>query len=55
SKFGSEYEILLEKPISEIKRFNLTLGAVIEKMRENKLEIIEGGGGIYGKLKLPAD
>ena len=53
SELGSEYEILLEKPISEIKRFNLALGAVIEKMRENKLEIIEGGGGIYGKLKLP--
>lgn len=53
SELGSEYEILLEKPISEIKRFNLALGAAIEKMRENKLEIIEGGGGIYGKLKLP--
>ena len=53
SKLGSEYEILLEKPISEIKSFNLSLGAVIEKMRENKLEIIEGGGGLYGKLKLP--
>ena len=53
SKLGSEYEILLEKPISEIKSINLSLGEVIKKMRENKLEIVEGGGGIYGKLKLP--
>ncbi len=55
SELGSEYEILLEKPISEIKSFNLSLGATIEKMRENKLEIIEGGGGIYGKLNLPVN
>jgi uncharacterized protein (TIGR00375 family) len=53
SKLGSEYEILLEKPISEIKSINLSLGETIKKMRENKLEIVEGGGGIYGKLKLP--
>ncbi len=55
SKLGSEYDILLERPISKIKSCNLSLGTVIEKMRGNKLEIIEGGGGVYGKLKLPTD
>ena len=50
-KLGSEYKILLNRSIADIKRVHLPLGDIIEKMRENKLEITEGGGGIYGKLE----
>lgn len=51
-RLGSEYDILLRIPISEIKKENHVLGKTIQDMRCNKLDIVEGGGGIYGKLNL---
>jgi len=48
--FENEYNILLNASIEEIRKENDYVGKKIELMRENKLEIIPGGGGNYGEL-----
>lgn len=48
--FENEYNILLNASIEEIRKENDYIGKKIELMRENKLEIIPGGGGNYGEL-----
>ncbi|MEN2993834.1 MAG: endonuclease Q family protein [Thermodesulfovibrio sp.] len=52
SKLGSEYEILLNKKISEIEKFDLKLSEAIEKMRLGKVIVEPGYDGQYGKIKV---
>ncbi|MDW7972873.1 MAG: DNA helicase UvrD, partial [Thermodesulfovibrio sp.] len=52
SKLGSEYEILLNKKISEIEKFDLKLSEAIERMRLGKVIVEPGYDGEYGKIKV---
>lgn len=50
--FGSEIEVMEKAGITEIARIageNIAVG--IDKMRNNQLSILPGGGGKYGKIK----
>ncbi len=52
--FGSEINVLLDVDIKEISK--ITIPAVteaIQAFRDKKVIIIPGGGGEYGKIKLP--
>lgn len=54
--FGSEIKTLLSATPEEIGRVaGSGVGRVFRLYREEKLEIIPGGGGEYGRIKLPAD
>lgn len=54
--FGSEIEIMERADLERMKRV-IKPGVVhyIEKMRNNELEIIPGGGGYYGRVKKSDD
>ena len=52
SRIDNEIAILTTTPIEIIEKENKAVGKIIKKMRMNQLKIIEGGGGIYGKLLL---
>ncbi len=52
--FGSEIKVLLDVDISEIYKFTIPAVAdAIKMFRDKKIIIIPGGGGEYGKIKLP--
>ncbi|MEM5871857.1 MAG: endonuclease Q family protein [Candidatus Aenigmatarchaeota archaeon] len=49
--FDSEFKILLEAPVEEIKNItNEKIGEIIKKMREGKLKIRPGYDGVYGEI-----
>jgi PHP family Zn ribbon phosphoesterase len=48
---GIEFEILLDKPIAEIRKIDEKIAEIIKALRENKIEYTPGGGGTYGQLK----
>jgi uncharacterized protein (TIGR00375 family) len=53
--FGSEINVLIDTDIKEISK--ITIPAVteaIQAFRDKKVIIIPGGGGEYGKIKLPS-
>ena len=49
-KFGNEIEILINAKEDEIKRIDEKTAIYIKAFREDKIEHIPGGGGVYGKL-----
>lgn len=49
---GTEFEILVDKPISEIKKIDASIADVIKAFRNNEIEYTPGGGGTYGQIKL---
>jgi len=49
-ELGTEYEILIDIPISKIERFDQTIGTVINALRNNEIEYTPGGGGTYGHI-----
>jgi uncharacterized protein (TIGR00375 family) len=51
-KLGTEFDIIIEVPIEEIKNFDKGVGEVIAAIRENKIEYTPGGGGTYGQIQL---
>ncbi|MFX0011167.1 MAG: endonuclease Q family protein [Candidatus Hermodarchaeota archaeon] len=51
-KLGTEFDIILDVPIEDIKKYDERIGFVIEAIRENKIEYTPGGGGTYGQIKL---
>ena len=52
-KYGSEYNILLKVSLDEIKKdFGQKISDVIGKNRQEKLHVIPGYDGVYGKLLL---
>jgi PHP family Zn ribbon phosphoesterase len=51
-KLGTEFDIIIEVPIEEIKNFDKEVGEVIAAIRENKIEYTPGGGGTYGQIQL---
>ncbi len=48
----NEIEVLINTPISQIKKDDRELAKVIESYRTNSLEIEPGRGGQYGKIRL---
>ena len=51
-KLGTEFDIIIEVPIEEVKEFDEGIGAVIEATRQNKIKYTPGGGGTYGQIQL---
>jgi PHP family Zn ribbon phosphoesterase len=49
---GTEFDILIDKEIEEIKKFDESIATVIEAIRDNKVEYTPGGGGTYGQIQL---
>ena len=55
NKFGNEADILLNIEIDRLKEFDENIGNYIELFRNDKIEYISGGAGVYGKLLKPGD
>jgi len=54
--FGSEINVLLDVDINEISKITApAITDAIQAFREKKVVIIPGGGGQYGKIKLPSE
>lgn len=51
-KLGSEYEILLNKHLSEIDKFDSKLSEAIERMRLGKVLLEPGYDGEYGRIRV---
>ncbi|WP_283166456.1 endonuclease Q family protein [Thermodesulfovibrio yellowstonii] len=51
-KLGSEYEILLNKNLSEIDKFDSKLSEAIERMRLGKVLLEPGYDGEYGRIRV---
>jgi len=51
-KFGSEYDILLHKDLTEIEKFDSKLTEGIDRMRRGKVFVEPGFDGEYGKIKV---
>ncbi|MFW9970058.1 MAG: endonuclease Q family protein [Candidatus Odinarchaeota archaeon] len=51
-ELGTEFEILIDTPITKINNFNKNISSVINAFRNNEVEYTPGGGGTYGQLKL---
>ena len=52
NELGTEFDILIDKEIEEIKKFDENIGTVIEAIRNNNVEYTPGGGGTYGQIQL---
>lgn len=53
SELGSEFAILHEIAIDRIRSFNMPLlGEAIERMRKNRIHLIPGFDGEYGKIRI---
>lgn len=51
AKYDNEIEVLLNVPLSEIAEIDKKLARIIASYRENKLEIVPGRAGQYGRVK----
>ncbi len=49
-ELGSEFEILIDIPISVIEKYDQTIGTIINALRNNEVEYTPGGGGTYGHI-----
>ncbi|MBU0531853.1 MAG: endonuclease Q family protein [Candidatus Uhrbacteria bacterium] len=54
-ELGSEFDILLEIPISEIKRFDERVAEAIDRMRSGNIHIRPGYDGVYGEVSIWSD
>ncbi|NVM44435.1 MAG: hypothetical protein HWN79_05925 [Candidatus Lokiarchaeota archaeon] len=52
NELGTEFDIIIEVPIEDIKKFDEKIAKVIVAIRENKIEYTPGGGGTYGEIQL---
>ncbi len=52
-KFGSEIKVLMETDFSELKVVNPQVAEMVKAFRENKIDYVPGGGGVYGKILPP--
>jgi uncharacterized protein (TIGR00375 family) len=56
NSFGSEINVLLEADINKIAKVTApVITEAIQAFRDNKVIIIPGGGGEYGKIELPKE
>ena len=54
-ELGSEFAILLDVPIDEIKRVDPTGAEAIDRVRQGKLNIRPGYDGVYGQVHIFSD
>jgi uncharacterized protein (TIGR00375 family) len=54
-ELGSELDILLKTPLSDIKALNTRLGEGIEKVRKGTISINPGYDNVYGTVKIWSD
>lgn len=52
SKFGPEFDILLNVDIDRIKHEKADIGAAIERIRSNKIRLIPGYDGVFGTIDI---
>ncbi|RLI46292.1 hypothetical protein DRO64_01145, partial [Candidatus Bathyarchaeota archaeon] len=51
SRFGSEYNVLLDAPFEEIADLsNVEIANAIMQVREERVKVIPGYDGLYGKI-----
>lgn len=51
-KYGNEYEILLDVPLEQLStEYEGKLSKLLTLMRDDKISIIPGGGGIFGEIE----
>ncbi|MFX0080398.1 MAG: endonuclease Q family protein [Candidatus Hodarchaeota archaeon] len=49
---GTEFEILIDTPISKIEEYDQTLALIVNALRKNEISYTPGGGGTYGNINL---
>ena len=54
-ELGTEFDILLDTPIAEIKKFDERLAEAIERMRTGNIHIKPGYDGVYGEVSIWSD
>ncbi|MBY9020681.1 MAG: hypothetical protein KGD67_06470 [Candidatus Lokiarchaeota archaeon] len=52
NELGTEFNILIDVDIEDIKNFDEKISIIIESIRSNNVEYTPGGGGIYGQIQL---
>jgi len=52
SRFGSEFELLLNTPLDEISRVSTVLGEAVRRMRENRVIRTPGFDGEFGVIRV---
>ena len=55
NSFGNEINILLDAKIDDLSKVDMKVAEYIQYFRENKIQYIPGGAGVYGKLLKPGD
>ncbi|MGC9310215.1 MAG: TIGR00375 family protein [Candidatus Aenigmatarchaeota archaeon] len=48
--FGNEIDALISVPVEDLKRIDEKTAAYVQAFREDKIEQVPGGAGVYGKL-----
>ncbi len=51
-KLGTEFSILIDLPIKKISEVNKEIAKVISSFRTGNIEILTGGGGVFGEIKI---
>jgi uncharacterized protein (TIGR00375 family) len=51
NQLGTEFDILIEKPIDLISNFDENIASIVKAIRNNEIEYTPGGGGTYGQIK----
>ncbi len=51
-ELGTEFEILIDIPISKIEKLDVNIALVIKALRNNEIEYTPGGGGTYGHINI---
>ncbi|WP_308767449.1 hypothetical protein [Candidatus Hakubella thermalkaliphila] len=52
ARFGSEFEVLLNTPIDEIKDVDPQIGEGVDRVRKGQLHIEPGYDGVFGKIRI---
>lgn len=55
NEVGTEFDILIDTPISEIKKFDERVAEAIERMRTGNIHIRPGYDGVYGEVSIWSD
>ncbi len=52
NKLGVEFSILIDLPIKKISEVNNEIAIVIDSFRKGNIEVLTGGGGVFGEIKI---